>query len=314
MLSNFAYTPQCLGSLISGRVVDCRRRSESSDRTPPSNGLRDRSANLSNSTDTSEVFVMRRMVSWRCSKCGATFERATSGARVYSFCSRRCSSSRIRQAMEERFWAKVDKNGPVPQHMPHLGQCWIWTAGTGDEGYGQLCVDGRMRRAHRVSWEMQVGPIQEDKPCVLHHCDNRACVRPAHLWAGTLLDNCRDMDRKGRRGTATGDRNGTHTHPERVARGDRSAARMHPESRARGDRSGARTHPECVPRGESHPCAKLTVAVIMDCRARLMNGESVSSLARTTGVARATIRRAMRGITWKHLPGFVVTEPETGRE
>jgi hypothetical protein len=30
------------------------------------------------------------------------------------------------KTLEERFWEKVDKNGPVPAHRPELGPCWVW--------------------------------------------------------------------------------------------------------------------------------------------------------------------------------------------
>jgi hypothetical protein len=37
----------------------------------------------------------------------------------------------------ERFWAKVDKNGPIPAYRPDLGPCWLWTASKRADGYGQ---------------------------------------------------------------------------------------------------------------------------------------------------------------------------------
>lgn len=35
---------------------------------------------------------------------------------------------RTKRTIEERFWAKVDKNGPMPEGRPDLGPCWLWTA------------------------------------------------------------------------------------------------------------------------------------------------------------------------------------------
>lgn len=94
---------------------------------------------------------------------------------------------------ESRFWPKVDKS---PGHGPQ-GECWVWTASTNPDGYGNL-NHGKENRAHRVSWKIHNGPIPPDLQ-VLHRCDNPPCVRPDHLWLGTHADNMRDMGIKGRR-------------------------------------------------------------------------------------------------------------------
>lgn len=87
-------------------------------------------------------------------------------------------------AIEERFWGKVDKNGP-------LG-CWLWMASLDPRGYGQFIVMRRDRgypyRAHRFAWESLRGPIPEG--LVLdHRCRTRNCVNPDHLEPVTNEEN-----------------------------------------------------------------------------------------------------------------------------
>jgi len=83
------------------------------------------------------------------------------------------------------------------------GDCLIWTGGTGDAGYGTFHYKGKNRSAHRVSFLLHKGEIP-DGMVVMHTCDNRRCINPAHLTLGTFKDNSDDMRQKGRDRKITG--------------------------------------------------------------------------------------------------------------
>ncbi len=101
--------------------------------------------------------------------------------------------------LEERFWEKVDKNGPIAR--PGLAPCWLWTSYRAPSGYGQFSVPVAFGGpftlvAHRVAYQLVVGPIPPKK-LVLHLCDVKECVRPSHLRIGTNDENMQDaIDRR----------------------------------------------------------------------------------------------------------------------
>lgn len=99
-----------------------------------------------------------------------------------------------------RFWARVNKNGPVYRF---LGNCWDWAGRKGSEGYGSLRVDGKSILAHRFSWMLHNGEIVDDL-CVLHKCDRPICVNPNHLFTGDRVANNADRDSKGHKTGCTG--------------------------------------------------------------------------------------------------------------
>jgi len=102
-----------------------------------------------------------------------------------------------RASLAERFWSRVDKTDG----------CWAWTGTVESGGYGALSWEGHKRRAPRLSWELHYGPIPPGL-FVCHHCDNPPCVRPDHLFVGTLADNNHDRDAKGRQVSLSGERHG----------------------------------------------------------------------------------------------------------
>lgn len=189
--------------------------------------------------------------------------------------------SRPDSVVRADFWKRVNKNGAV---HPRLGtSCWEWQSAL-SYGYGVTSVDGSARRAHRVSWEEEHGPIS-DGLCVLHKCDNRKCVRPDHLFLGTRAENTADMVAKGR--SAAGDKNGSRRYPERLPRGD-----LHP----------ARAHPERLCRGEDSPKAKLKEADVVLIRNLVANGEKQASVSRRIGISVMSVSLIVRRQQWKHVP------------
>ena len=79
--------------------------------------------------------------------------------------------------------------------------CWEWTGAKTAYGYGLIreAGCGRIVPAHRLSYEMFVGPVSRSLD-VLHRCDHPWCVKPSHLFLGTQTDNNADRDAKGRNG------------------------------------------------------------------------------------------------------------------
>jgi len=87
-----------------------------------------------------------------------------------------------------RFWSKVNKHGPIPQHKPELGPCWLWTGAMDGKDYGHIWANGKLQPSHRIAWEMAHGPIPDGlQPD--HLCRNHACVNVAHLELVTSKEN-----------------------------------------------------------------------------------------------------------------------------
>ena len=89
------------------------------------------------------------------------------------------------------FFSRVIPNG---EHG-----CWEWNGVLTGSGYGKCGMLGE-QRAHRVSYRLHYGDISGGN-VIMHKCDNRICVNPAHLEQGTHKDNMADMKKKGRAAT-----------------------------------------------------------------------------------------------------------------
>lgn len=165
----------------------------------------------------------------------------------------------------ERFWSKVDKDGPMPdQTKPHytgLGPCWLWAAGIRSDGCGQFKIGDKNTSAHRVAWVIAYGGIPHDGSyhgiCVCHKCDNQVCCNPSHMFLGTNKDNIKDREFKGR------------------------------GSKARGEAKGK---------------AKLNTTKVLEIRAKhAAGGVYQNVLAVQFGVSRALINRVIHRKTWVHV-------------
>jgi len=158
-----------------------------------------------------------------------------------------------RTPLEVRFWRYVHKTEG----------CWLWTGAPNRTGYGTIRRSGRgsaLLLAHRASWELHNGPIPEGL-AVCHECDTPPCVRPEHLFLGTIADNNADMMGKGRYGV----------------------------------------RPEHLPRGRAHPNAKLTAEAVRDIRRLYAEGTGLRALSRQFAVSTGTLSSVIRRATWAHV-------------
>lgn len=159
------------------------------------------------------------------------------------------------QTPEQRFWAKVERTDG----------CWIWKAARNPAGYGMFGTGPRGTRivlAHRYSFELAYGPIPHGI-LICHHCDNPACVRPDHLFAGTNSDNMKDSAKK-----------------------HRNAGQRHPEMR----------------QGENHGMAKLTENDVLTIRKLSQEGWPGIAIARRFSITPTHISKIVRHLAWRHIP------------
>lgn len=102
--------------------------------------------------------------------------------RHYYYWSRYERNGLERPTPESRFWSKVEKTDT----------CWLWTAADDGHGYGAVNIYGSVRKAYRVAWEWENGPVPEGKK-LDHKCRVKACVNPAHLHVVTNKQNMENV-------------------------------------------------------------------------------------------------------------------------
>lgn len=168
-----------------------------------------------------------------------------------------------RKTLAERFWMKVDQDGPVVR--PELGPCWLWT-GSVLTGPGYGCIrdeDGKTITAHLASWMIHDRERPEPGIELCHRCDVRTCVNIDHLFSGTHHENMADAVSKGRMVQQYA--------PERLAR------------------------------GSAHRQAKLTEDQVREIRALAANGQSLRSIAASFGVSDTMVGYIVRRRFWRHV-------------
>lgn len=115
-----------------------------------------------------------------CPRCGKQLTRSGGANQHIEACFAPRTLGRLRELLDVQ-------EVPCPSHVA-LSDCW-------------LPGNGRIRRPYRTAYEVVHGEIPEDKPYVLHHCDNNPCFNPDHIYAGTQMDNYRDSVMRSRRGS-----------------------------------------------------------------------------------------------------------------
>jgi hypothetical protein len=184
-------------------------------------------------------------------------------------------------AVIARFWSKVDQTG----------DCWLWTGSTSAGRYGSLWDGRRARKAHRVAYELRLGPIPPGLE-IDHLCRETFCVRPEHLEAVTHRENML-------RGVTAQKTHCTYGHSSwrREARGTRQCRACEQQ---RGARRKAARHAACRAEGWMPP-GRLTDQEVIQLRRDYAAGgvrqvELAERYGVTQGFVSALIRRASRPV------------------
>ncbi len=142
----------------------------------------------------------------RCSTCseskplGEFYDHRTSADGKRGSC---------KNCVKRSHWKDGVKRGPTPRrptspssrfwkYVVREGSCWTMMHKSRIRGYPVLFDHGNHAFASHISYEIHYSPVPAGLK-ILHHCDNRGCVNPEHLYVGTQKDNMRDCIERGRR-------------------------------------------------------------------------------------------------------------------
>lgn len=185
------------------------------------------------------------------------------------------NGKRVSVPEADRFYPRLNKTiGPI--HYPELGRCWVLMEARNPEKMSKY-------RASRMAWKAQCGEIPDGLQ-VLHKCDIEYCVRPDHLFLGTISDNVKDAFSKGRKSGFPGNQHALgHKQSDEAKRTKGVKSKASWEARKKKGEDGF----------------KLTKEQVLEIRARYRkwsyHGNNCRELAKEYGVSRGQINRIVRG-------------------
>jgi len=198
--------------------------------------------------------------------------------------------------LAEKFWFFVS------QADVDAGGCWMWRGQTIPLGYGRLSHGGPLQ-AHRVAYEILVGPIPEGLT-IDHLCRVPGCVNPAHLEPVTASENLRRRHAAVTHCPQGHEYTAENTYQHRGSRYCKACTRERKliENEAQKRKRHPLPPPRYNPRhGTTSPMASMTEDMVREARARRATGETYAAIAATLGVKPDAVSRATRGQSYKNV-------------